>query len=112
MDGIFYIQRYTKNSTEITGYFKTFEDSHDILLKSRQGNYDEEDTTGNIYFQPFGINQRAILVCSRHGDFDIIEDYYNEAGKRVRTLRYKKRIKTTSQSLANDTVVKRHRFGY
>lgn len=96
MGSIFYITRWTRNGTMISGYFLTFEEAHDALIKNSGSHYGETDTTGNIYMQEFGLNKEPHLVCARHGEDDIIEDYYNEHNKRVRSVKYKHKYRTAS----------------
>lgn len=100
INGVFYIERYTKNDTVIAGYFNSFEAAHYVLTRTREGNYDELETTGNICFQKFGLNQEPHVICRRYGDSEIYEDYYDENNKKVKTLRYTRRMKNTNATEA------------
>lgn len=89
MQGIFYIECFTRNGSNIEGYFDTFEAAHEALISTPNlGNYDEVETTGRIVYQPFGVNKKTYIVCERHGEFDIIEDYYNKNHEKVQSIRY------------------------
>ena len=112
--GVFYISRYTKNTTIIAGYFADFESAHKAIKQSRDGNYDEAETTGNIYYQAYGLDKEPRLICSRHGDVDILEDYYDENKHKVKTLRYHRRVKTQHPATIEvDMRSKRmNQFGY
>ena len=101
MQGIFYIECFTRNGSSIEGYFITFEQAHDTLVSSHNlGNYDEVETTGRIMYQPFGLNKRAYVVCDRHGEFDVIEDYYNKKQEKVQSVRYQHKSIVAAQRVA------------
>lgn len=102
MQGIFYIECFTRNGSNIEGYFDTFEKAHDTLISSHNlGNYDEVETTGRIMYQPFGLNKRSYVVCDRHGEFDVIEDYYyNKKQEKVQSVRYQHKSIVAAQRVS------------
>lgn len=109
MAGIFYIECFARHGTEIIGYFESFEAAHDALINSEYGNHDEIETTGKIFYQEFGLNKKTYLVCSRHGDFDVIEDYYDKSQRRVQSVRYQhKSIVAPQKRKQGKTVWKIH----
>ena len=105
MNGIFYIECFTRNGSNIEGYFATFEAAHDTLISSnRLGNYDEVETTGRIMYQPFGLNKKPYVVCERHGEFDVIEDYYNKKQEKVQSVRYQHKSIVATQRTVRPTI--------
>lgn len=107
MHGIFYIECFTRNGSNIEGYFDTFEAAHDTLVSSQNlGNYDEVETTGRIMYQTFGLNRKPYLVCDRHGEFDVIEDYYNKKQEKVQSVRYQHRSIVAPQRVARPVMKK------
>ena len=107
MHGIFYIECFTRNGSNIEGCFDTFEAAHDTLVSSQNlGNYDEVETTGRIMYQPFGLNRKPYLVCDRHGEFDVIEDYYNKKQEKVQSVRYQHRSIVAPQRVARPVMKK------
>ena len=105
MQGIFYIECFTRNGSNIEGYFITFEAAHDTLISSPNlGNYDEVETTGRIMYQPFGLNKRPYVVCDRHGEFDVIEDYYNKKQEKVQSVRYQQKSIVATQRISRPNI--------
>ena len=83
------------------------ERAHDTLVSSQNlGNYDEVETTGRIMYQPFGLNRKPYLVCDRHGEFDVIEDYYNKKQEKVQSVRYQHRSIVAPQRVARPVMKK------
>ena len=102
MQGIFYIECFTRNGSNIEGYFDTFESAHDTLISSPNlSNHDEVETTGRIMYQPFGLNKKPYVVCDRHGEFDVIEDYYNKKQQKVQSIRYQHKSIVAAQKAYN-----------
>lgn len=111
MQGIFYIECFTRNGSNIEGYFETFEAAHDTLISSfHLSNYDEVETTGRIMFQPFGLNKKPYLVCDRHGEFDVIEDYYNKKQQKVQSIRYQHKSIVAAQRMVRTPAVTMRKY--